>query len=242
MPSDEQKPSLRFNRIVLKLSGEALAGEKTGINPTILEYVCDEIASIHALGAQIAIVPGAGNIFRGAAGEALGMNRVAGDHMGMLATVINSLAIKNALGKKGVESAVMSAIEMKGIAEPYIIEKADRHLTKGRVVIAAGGTGHPYFTTDTAAALRAVELGAGALLKASRVEGVYSGNPEKDPDAVKFDEISFMEVIKKGLRVMDLTSVSLCMDNRMPIVVFNLFKKGAMKKILSGGKAGTIIS
>jgi len=239
----QKKPASPFRRVVVKLSGEALAGsDKTGINPEILAAVADEIAHVINMGIEVAVVIGAGNIFRGAMGEALGIDRVTGDHMGMLATVMNSLALKTALKRAGVQSRVMTSIDMKEVAEPYVIERALKHLESGRVVIAAGGTGHPFFTTDTAASLRAVELGADAVFKATRVDGVYTGDPEKDSNARRIDSISFLDVIKNQLRVMDLTAVSLCMENGISIVVFNLFMKGSLGKILSGEKIGTIIS
>lgn len=232
-----------FKRIVLKLSGEALAGpDKNGINPRILAMVATEIKQVVAMGVEVAVVIGAGNIFRGAMGESLDIDRVTGDHMGMLATVMNSLALQSALCGQDVSVRVMTSIAMKEVAEPYTIDRARHHLKKGTVVIAAGGTGHPYFTTDTAASLRSVELGADALLKATRVDGVFTGDPEKDKSAVKLDSITFLDVIKDRLRVMDLTAVSLCMDNRVPIIVFNLFQKGSLRDVVSGARIGTIIS
>ena len=234
------KPS--YKRILLKLSGEALAGpDKTGINPNIIQQIASEVKEVSALGVEVAMVIGAGNIFRGAMAESLGINRSTGDFMGMLATVMNSMAVENTLEKMDQPTRVLTAIEMKHVAEPYTIQKADDHLKKGRVVIAAGGTGHPYFTTDTAASLRAVELGADLLLKATRVDGVYTGDPEKDKSAEKIYEISFIEMITKQLKVMDLTAISLCMDNNLPIVVFNLFEKGSLKRIILGEKIGTKI-
>ena len=231
-----------YKRILLKLSGEALAGpDKTGINPEIIQQIASEVKEVSALGVEIAMVIGAGNIFRGAMAESLGINRSTGDFMGMLATVMNSMAVENTLEKMDQPTRVLTAIEMKHVAEPYTIQKAEDNLKKGRVVIAAGGTGHPYFTTDTAASLRAVELGADLLLKATRVDGVYTGDPEKDKDAEKISEISFIEMITKQLKVMDLTAISLCMDNNLPIVVFNLFEKGSLKRIILGEKIGTKI-
>jgi len=233
----------RYKRILLKLSGEALAGEeKTGINPKILADVAGEIRDITASGVEVAMVIGAGNIFRGALGEKLGIDRATGDYMGMLATVMNSLAMQNALEQLKVPARVMTAVEMKEVAEHYSIRKALSHLEKGRVVIAAGGTGHPFFTTDTASSLRAIELRADVMLKATRVDGVYTSDPEKDPSARKIDSISYIDVIQKQLRVLDLTSVSLCMDNKLPIIVFNLFDKGSLKKVVMGEKIGTVIS
>ncbi len=234
---------MKYRRILLKISGEALAGEgKTGINPVILSQIAEDIRDIHTLGVEVAIVIGAGNIFRGSMGVELGINRITGDYMGMLATVMNSMALQNALEKIQIPTRVMTAIEMKEVAEPYITPKAINHLDHGSVVIVAGGTGNPFFTTDTAASLRAIELGADVLLKATRVDGVYTGDPEKDRNARKVDAISYIEVIKQQLRIMDLTAISLCMDNVLPIIVFNLFQKGALKKILEGENLGTLIS
>lgn len=233
----------RYKRILLKLSGEALAGDgKSGINPDIINQIASEVKEVAEIGVEVAMVIGAGNIFRGAMAEALGISRSTGDFMGMLATVMNSMAVENTLEKMNMPTRVLTAIEMKHVAEPYTIQKAEDHLKKGRIVIAAGGTGHPYFTTDTAASLRAVELGCDILLKATRVDGVYTSDPEKDPGAEKIDEISFIEVIKRQLRVMDLTAISLCMDNNLPIIVFNLFDKGSLKRIVLGEKIGTKIS
>ncbi|HPS58372.1 MAG TPA: UMP kinase [Spirochaetota bacterium] len=233
----------RYKRILLKLSGEALAGDgKSGINPDIINQIASEVKEVAEIGVEVAMVIGAGNIFRGAMAEALGISRSTGDFMGMLATVMNSMAVENTLEKMNMPTRVLTAIEMKHVAEPYTIQKAEDHLKKGRIVIAAGGTGHPYFTTDTAASLRAVELGCDILLKATRVDGVYTSDPEKDPTAEKIEEISFIEVIKRQLRVMDLTAISLCMDNNLPIIVFNLFEKGSLKRIVFGEKIGTKIS
>jgi len=233
----------RYKRILLKLSGEALAGDgKSGINPEIINRIASEVKDIASIGVEVAMVIGAGNIFRGAMAEALGISRSTGDFMGMLATVMNSMAVENTLEKMNMPTRVLTAIEMKHVAEPYTIQKAEDHLKKGRIVIAAGGTGHPYFTTDTAASLRAVELGCDVLLKATRVDGVYTGDPEKDPSAEKIVEISYIEMIKQQLRVMDLTAISLCMDNNLPIIVFNLFEKGSLKRIICGEKVGTKIS
>ncbi|MCL1864309.1 MAG: UMP kinase [Spirochaetes bacterium] len=231
-----------YKRILLKLSGEALAGpDKTGINPKIIHQIASEVKEVSQLGVEVAMVIGAGNIFRGAMAESLGINRSTGDFMGMLATVMNSMAVENTLEKMNQPTRVLTAIEMKHVAEPYTIQKAEDHLKKKRIVIAAGGTGHPYFTTDTAASLRAVELGADLLLKATRVDGVYTGDPEKDKDAKKINEISFIDMITRRLKVMDLTAISLCMDNNLPIVVFNLFEKGSLKKIILGENIGTKI-
>jgi uridylate kinase len=233
----------KYRRVLLKLSGEALAGDdKRDIDPEIIGTVAREIRDVGLMGTAMAVVIGAGNIFRGSMAGKLGIDRVTGDSMGMLATVMNSLALKSVLDGIGVESRVLSALVMPGVAEFYTVDRAREHLDSGRVVIVAGGTGHPFFTTDTAAALRAMELGADVLLKATKVDGVYSADPEKDASAARFDAISYIDVIKNNLRVMDLTAVSLCMDNGMPLVVFNLFKMGSLKRIVSGETAGTTIS
>lgn len=233
----------KYKRILLKLSGEALLGEKSfGIDQKILEYIARELKGIANLGVQIAIVIGGGNIFRGLEASAEGMERTSADYMGMLATVINAIALQNALETNGMPTRVQSAIEMQELAEPYIRRKAVRHLEKGRFVIFAAGTGNPYFTTDTAAALRAVEIGAEVIMKATNVDGIYSSDPMKDPKAKKFKSISYLNVLKKGLKVMDSTATSLCMDNQMPIIVFSLMKKNNIKKILEGNKIGSIVS
>ena len=243
MESAEPKSEPRYRRILLKLSGEALAGEgKSGIDPGILSGIAEEIRDVQRLGVEVAVVIGAGNIFRGNLADGLGIKRVTGDHMGMLATVMNSLALQNALENIGVQARVLSAFEMKEIAEPYIIRKALDHLDHGRVVIAAGGTGHPFFTTDTAASLRAVELEADVLMKATRVDGVYTSDPEKDPGAKKINALPFIDVLTGQLAIMDFTAITLCMDNNLPIVVFNLLQRGSLKKIVSGGSVGTLIS
>ncbi len=212
-----------------------------GIDPDTVAFIAGEIKDTLAMGVQIALVIGGGNIFRGVQAAAKGMERVTADHMGMLATVINSLALQNALERIGVPTRVQSAIDMQQLAEPYIRRKAMRHLEKDRVVIFAAGTGNPYFTTDTAASLRAMEINAQIILKATKVDGVYSDDPVKNPKAVKYDRISYLDVIKKGLTVMDSTSITLCMDNRLPIVVFNLKDPGAICRIVSGAKVGTLI-
>lgn len=231
-----------FQRILLKLSGEALVGEQEyGINPAIVQTVAGEVREIQELGAEVAIVIGGGNIYRGVAASAQGMDRASADTMGMLATVINSIALQDALEKLGVFTRVMSAIEMHQIAEPYIRRRAVRHLEKGRVVIFAAGTGNPFFTTDTAAALRAVEIKAQVILKATKVEGVYDVDPKKDKNARKFEELSYIEVLNRGLKIMDATAISLCMDNRLPIIVFDLTREGNIKRVLLGEKIGTII-
>lgn len=212
-----------------------------GIDPNTVEFIAKEIRNISSAGIQISIVIGGGNIFRGVQASLEGMERTSADYMGMLATVINALALQNALEKQGIPTRVQSAIEMRELAEPYIRRKAMRHLEKGRIVIFAAGTGNPYFTTDTAAALRAMEIGADLILKGTKVDGVYSSDPLKDPRAKKFRKLTYMEVLKKGLAVMDATAVSLCMDNNLPLVVFNLKGKGNIKKIIEGKSIGTII-
>ena len=233
----------KYKRILLKLSGEALLGEKSfGIDQKVLEYIAKELKGISKLGVEVAIVIGGGNIFRGFEASAEGMERTTADYMGMLATALNALALQNALETNGMPTRVQSAIEMQELAEPYIRRKAMRHLEKGRFVIFAAGTGNPYFTTDTAAALRAAEIGADVLMKATKVDGVYSSDPMKDPTAKKFKEISYLDVLRKGLKVMDSTAASLCMDNQMPIIVFSLLKKNNIKKILEGKKVGTLVS
>ena len=237
------KGKSKYKRILLKLSGEALLGEKNfGIDQKILKYIAMELKGISKSGVQIAIVIGGGNIFRGLEASAEGMERTSADYMGMLATALNALALQNALETNGMPTRVQSAIEMQELAEPYIRRKAVRHLEKGRFVIFAAGTGNPYFTTDTAAALRAAEIGAEVIMKATKVDGVYSSDPMKDPKAKKFKTISYLDVLKKGLKVMDSTATSLCMDNQMPIIVFSLLKKNNIKKILEGKKVGTIVS
>ena len=230
----------RYQRILLKLSGEILAGESGhGINEQVLDRLAEEVRDVHALGVQIGIVLGGGNIFRGLAASARGMDRVAADHMGMLATVINSLALQHFLEHRGVFTRVMSAVEMSRVCEAYIRRRAVRHLEKGRVVILAAGTGNPYFTTDTAAALRAVEIGADVVLKATRVDGVYSGDPEKDPSATFFPQVSYLDILNRGLKVMDATAISLCMDNRLPLVVFNVGVRGNLMRVVQGEPVGT---
>ena len=233
----------KFKRIMIKLSGEALAGgEKVGFDVAVVAKLAKEIKVASEMGIQIALVIGGGNIFRGSYGETLGIERATGDYMGMLATVMNALAMQNALEKIGVPTRVMSAIEMKAVAEPYIRRRAMRHLERGRVVIFSGGTGNPFFTTDTAASLRAVEIGAEVLMKATKVDGVFDKDPVKHADAVKIDAIPYIDVIQKQLRVMDLTAISLCMDNKMPIVVFNLFEEDSILRFVRGEKIGTTIS
>ncbi|RMG05594.1 MAG: UMP kinase [Nitrospirae bacterium] len=236
----DKKP--RYRRILLKLSGEALMGDQSyGIDSATVEYMASEVKGVYDLGVEIAIVIGGGNIFRGVEGSLKGMERATADYMGMLATVINALALQNALEKKGIPTRVQSAIEMHELAEPYIRRKAVRHLEKGRVVIFAAGTGNPYFTTDTAASLRAMEIGAEVIMKATKVDGVYSDDPVKNPKAKRYRKITYMDVLKKGLHVMDSTAISLCMDNALPIVVFNLRKKGNIKKVVEGKNIGTFV-
>jgi uridylate kinase len=243
MESREGGDGVRYRKILLKLSGEALSGgDRYGINPDTVKEIARQISEVYALGVGIAIVVGGGNIFRGTTGKALGMDRATGDYMGMLATVINSLAVQDALEKRNVPTRVMTAMEMRSIAEPYIRRRAIRHMEKGRVIILSGGTGNPFFTTDTAASLRAVEIGAEVLMKATKVDGVYDRDPVGDSSAVKLDTVSYLDVIKRQLRVMDLTAISLCMDNGLPIYVFNLFSENSIKRIVSGEAIGTLIS
>lgn len=232
----------RYKRIMLKLSGEALAGQLGyGIDPDIIRGIAKEIREVVDLGIQLAIVIGGGNIFRGLAASSAGMDRASADYMGMLATVMNSLALQDALEKAGVITRVQSAIEMQAIAEPYIRRRAVRHLEKGRVVIFGAGTGNPFFTTDTAASLRAVEIGAEIILKATKVDGVYNADPNKDKNAVKYDQLTYLDVLKQGLEVMDSTATSLCMDNNLPILVFDLTSTGNIKKVVCGEQIGTIV-
>lgn len=231
-----------YDRVLLKLSGEALAGEaNTGISTTFISRIADDIKEALALGVQIGIVIGGGNIFRGVAASAQGMDRASSDYMGMLATCINSLALQDALEKKEIETRVQSAIEMAEISEPYIRRKAIRHLEKGRVVIFAAGTGNPYFTTDTAAALRAMEINADVIMKATKVEGIYDKDPAKHEDAKMFTELTYIDVLNKGLKVMDSTAISLSMDNKLPIITFNLNKPGNIARVIAGEKIGTIV-
>jgi uridylate kinase len=231
-----------FTRVLLKLSGESLAGDQGyGIDPKTINAIAKEISDVVAKGVQLALVIGGGNIFRGLAASSKGMDRASADYMGMLATVINSLAMQDALEKQGVSTRVQSAIAMQAVAEPYIRRRAMRHLEKGRVVIFGAGTGNPYFTTDTAASLRAMEMNAQVILKGTKVDGVYSADPKKDPDAVKLPEITYIDVLKKGLQVMDATAISLCMDNKLPIIVFDLTVEGNINKVISGEEIGTIV-
>ena len=232
-----------FKRILLKLSGEALAaGQGFGVDPIRVHEIAAEIQDVHALGIQIAIVIGGGNFFRGVAQQAKDMDRVTADHMGMLATMINALAVQDALEKRGVYSRVMSAIEMHEVAEPYIRRRALRHLEKGRVVIFGAGTGNPFFSTDSAASLRAAEIKADAILKATKVDGIYDADPVLVKDAIRFDQISYMDVLRKGLKVMDATAISLCKENNIPIIIFNLNKHGNIRRVVTGEKVGSLIS
>jgi len=231
-----------YKRILLKLSGEALMGERQyGIDPNRLAEYAEEIKEVVEMGTEIAIVIGGGNIFRGLSGASQGMDRVQGDHMGMLATVINGLALQSALEVKGVQTRLQSAIQINEVAEPFIRRRAMRHLEKGRVVIFGGGTGNPYFTTDSAAVLRAIEIEADVILKGTRVDGIYTSDPEKDKNATKFDTISFKDVLTKGLKVMDTTAFTLSQENELPIVVFDMNKKGNLIKLVSGENIGTVV-
>ena len=233
----------RYQRILLKLSGEALMGEQAfGISPEMLTYVAEEIRSIHQMGVQTAIVVGGGNIFRGVKATSFGMERTAADHMGMLATVLNSLALQDALEKNGIQTRLQTAISMHAVAEPYILRRALRHLEKGRVVIFAAGTGNPYFTTDTAAVLRAEEIHAQILLKATKVDGLYNADPAVDPTASFIESIGYMEVLERQLKVMDMTAISLAMDNQLPLVVFNLKQRGNIQRVICGERVGTQIA
>jgi uridylate kinase len=236
------KRSGPYKRILLKLSGEALAGKAGfGIDTDVLKVLAQEIRELHESGIQIAIVMGGGNIFRGIKGATKGMDRASADYMGMLATVLNCLALQDVLEHQGVHTRVQSAIEMQELAEPYIRRKAVRHLEKNRIVIFGGGTGNPYFTTDTTAALRAMEVGCEVVLKATKVDGIYDADPVIVKDAKRFDELTYLDVLQKGLKVMDSTAISLCMDNQLPIVVFDLEQKGALKRVVAGEAVGTLV-
>src|SRR5450755_2691501 len=236
-------PTPVFQRILLKLSGEALAGTQGfGLESQRVQEIAEELADALKIGAQIAIVVGGGNFFRGVADQARNMDRVSADHMGMLATVINALALQDALEKQHVYTRVQSAIEMKQVAEPFIRRRAIRHLEKGRVVIFAGGTGNPYFSTDTAASLRAMEIKADAILKATKVDGIYDADPMKVDGAKKFNQLTYMDVLKQGLKVMDSTAISLCKDNNLPIIVFNLNQHGNIRRVVLGEKIGSTVS
>jgi uridylate kinase len=233
---------LKYKRILLKISGEAMMGDMAyGVDPSTVDFIAREIKVAVAMGVELAIVIGGGNIFRGVEASLKGIERASADYMGMLATVINALALQNYLEKYNIPTRVQSAIEMKELAESYIRRKAMRHLEKGRTVIFAAGTGNPYFTTDTAASLRAMEIDADVILKATKVDGIYSSDPMKDPSAKKYHTVTYIDVLKKGLSIMDSTAISLCMDNNMPIVVFNLRDKGNIRKIIEGKKIGTLV-
>jgi uridylate kinase len=230
----------RYKRILLKISGEVLTGEGAyGIDPAVIQQIAHEIKEVRTLGAEVAIVIGGGNIFRGIAASSKGMDRASADYMGMLATVMNGIALQDALEKMDVQTRVQTAIEMREIAEPYIRRKAIRHLEKGRVVIFAGGTGNPYFTTDTTASLRAMEIEAEVILKATKVDGIYDSDPLLNKRAQRYDELTYLDVLKKQLKIMDATAISLCMDHQIPIIVFNLKKRGNIKRVVLGDKVGT---
>jgi uridylate kinase len=231
-----------YKRILLKLSGEALLGSKPfGIERAVTEYIAAEIDEVRQLGIEVAVVVGGGNIFRGVSDGAQGMDRVSADHMGMLATVINSLALQDSLERRGVFTRVLSALEMREVAEPYIRRRAMRHMEKKRIVIFSGGTGNPYFSTDTAAALRAIEVKAEIILKATKVDGIYDSDPVLNPKAKKFESLTYVDVLQRGLKVMDATAISLCMENRLPIIVYNVREPGLLGRILLGEKAGTLV-
>ena len=239
----EGSRSRRYQRILLKLSGEALMGSRTfGIDPEVVSALSDEVTDIHGMKVELALVIGGGNIFRGMEAKATGMDRVTGDHMGMLATLINSLALQDALEQRNVPTRVLSALEIREVAEPFLRRRALRHLEKGRVVIFAAGTGNPYFTTDTAAALRAMEIRADVLLKATKVDGIYTADPVREPDAELLKKVRYLEVLERGLKVMDTTAISLCMDNSLPIVVFNIRKPGNVRRLVEGEDVGSMVS
>jgi uridylate kinase len=233
---------LKYKRILLKLSGESLMGEKGfGIDHNVLNFFADEVKKVHDAGVQLGIVIGGGNIYRGLSAGDQGIDRVTGDYMGMLATVINSLALQNAIEHRGIQTRLLSALHMQEIAEPYIRRRALRHLEKGRVIILGAGTGHPYFSTDTAASLRAVEIEADAIVKGTRVDGIYDSDPEKNSNAFKFEKIAYIDILKKNLRVMDLTAVSLCQENNLPLVVFNMNAPDNLLKLVLGESVGTVV-
>jgi uridylate kinase len=233
---------LKYKRILLKLSGESLMGNKGfGIDHNVLDFFANEVKKVHEVGVQLGIVIGGGNIYRGLSAGDQGIDRVTGDHMGMLATVINALALQNAIENKGIHTRLLSALHMEQIAEPYIRRRALRHLEKGRVIILGAGTGHPYFSTDTAASLRAVEIQADAIIKGTRVDGIYDSDPEKNSKAFKFDKISYLDILTKNLRVMDLTAVSLCQENNLPLVVFNMNGLDNLLKLVTGENIGTVV-
>src|SRR3989339_1391085 len=234
---------IKFKRVLLKLSGESLMGDKGfGIDHKVLEFFAEEVKKVHNIGVQLGIVIGGGNIYRGLSASDQGIDRVAGDQMGMLATMINSLALQNAIEKAGMYSRLMSAIKMEEIAEMVIRRRAIRHLEKGRIVILGAGTGHPYFSTDTAASLRAVEIGADVIIKGTRVDGVFDSDPEKNPDAIKYDSITYLDILKKNLKIMDLTAVSLCQENDLPMIVFNMDVPDNLLKLVKGENVGTIVN
>lgn len=238
----KSSPKPIFQRILLKLSGEAMMGEATyGIDPKIADAIAAEIAEVHALGVEVAIVVGGGNIFRGLAASAKGMDRSSADYLGMLATIMNAVALQDALERNGHPTRVLSAIEIRQVAEPFIRRRAIRHLEKGRVVIFAAGTGNPFFTTDSAAALRALEMKADAILKATKVDGVYTADPVTNPDATMLDKLTYMQVLERGLKVMDSSAISLCMDNALPIHVFNLRVRGNIFRVVTGEPVGTVV-
>ncbi len=233
----------KYRRILLKISGEILAGDQVyGIQPSVLESIADEIAAVVAMNVELAIVIGGGNIFRGIAASATGMERASADYMGMLATMLNALALQNALEHKSINTRVQSAIEMRQLAEGYIRRRAIRHLEKKRVVIFAGGTGNPYFSTDTAAALRAMEIGAQVIMKGTKVDGIYEADPVTHPKAKMFEELPFLSILNQNLKVMDSTAITLCMDNNLPLIVFNLKEKGNLKRLVQGDRIGTVVT
>ena len=243
MSASDSSSEPSYRRILLKLSGEALMGDQTyGVDPAVANRIAQDVAEIQSLGVQTSIVIGGGNIFRGLAASARGMDRSTGDYMGMLATVINALALQDALEKHGVQTRVLTAIEMRAVAEPFIRRRAIRHLEKGRVVVFAAGTGNPYFTTDTAAALRAMEVRAEVILKATKVDGIYTADPVQHPDATRYDRISYLQVLQERLQVMDATAISLCMDNKLPIIVFNLKTPGNIRRVVMGDAVGTTVT
>jgi uridylate kinase len=235
--------NLKYKRVLLKLSGESLMGSKGfGIDNKVLEFFAKEVSKVHEVGLELGLVIGGGNIYRGLSAKSQGIDRATGDYMGMLATVINSLALQNEIEKEKIPTRLMSAIKMEAVAEPYIRRRAMRHLEKGRVVILGAGTGHPYFSTDTAASLRAVEIEADVIIKGTRVDGVFDSDPEENPNAVKFDSISYLDILKKNLRIMDLTAVSLCQENELPMVVFNMNLENNLLKLVTGEDVGTVIN
>jgi uridylate kinase len=239
LDSSDSRP--KYKRVLLKISGEAFAGNDSGVDVNTTRAMADEIADVARAGVSVAVVVGGGNIWRGKVHEQAGMDRATADYMGMLATVINALALQDALERMGVPSRVQTAIAMHQIAEPYIRRRAMRHLEKGRVVIFAAGTGNPYFTTDTTAALRAVEIGADAILKATKVDGIYSADPKKDPNATRFERLDYMDVLQRGLDVMDSTAMALCMDNKLPIIVFDMSVPGNIRRVIFGDQIGTVV-